>query len=145
MASYPVRESIRQVDDNTWLIGNHLLLSHTTTLTNCTWQDGNRGGYTITNAPDPLPESHLLSDTSPKIRLIYEAGDVSAVFTIGPDVFCKVRVLDIPDVTREHVTLEWLHQRRWSFAIPNVLYHAEHDGRYYIILSKVPGETADRV
>lgn len=73
-------------------------------------------------------QSRPLSDTS-DIKLVYGAGGgVSAVFSIG-DAFCKVRILDVPDVTREHVTLAWLHQLTWSFAIPDVFHHAEYDGR----------------
>ena len=140
MADRPVKESIREIDDNSWLIGNRILLSRTSRL-ECTWGDGNGGGYSISDAPLPLPESRPLSDTG-DIKLVYNAGDVSAVFSIG-DAFCKVRILDIPEVTREHVTLAWLHQRTWSFAIPRVIHHAEYDGRYYIMLSRVPGVTID--
>ncbi len=54
---------------------------------------------------------------------------------------CKVKILD-PDATREHVTLQNLHAKRHlSFAIPCIYYHAEHSGRYYIILSRLPGKT----
>uniref|UniRef100_A0A1Y1MTU9 Aminoglycoside phosphotransferase domain-containing protein n=1 Tax=Photinus pyralis TaxID=7054 RepID=A0A1Y1MTU9_PHOPY len=140
MADRPVRESIREIDDNSWLIGNKILLSRCA-LSDCTWRDGKSGGFTVSEAPLPLPETRPLSDTS-DIKIIYDAGGVSAVFSIG-DAFCKVRILDVPDVTREHVTLAWLQQRPWSFAIPDVLYHAEYDGRYYIVLSRVPGETID--
>ncbi|KAF9768340.1 hypothetical protein IL306_014374 [Fusarium sp. DS 682] len=140
MADRPVRESIREIDDNSWLIGNKILLSRAS-LSECTWGDGNDGGYSISVAPLPLPESRPLSDTS-DIKLVYDARGASAVFSIG-DAFCKVRILDVPDVTREHVTLAWLHQRTWTFAIPDVFHHAEYDGRYYIVLSRIPGETID--
>lgn len=44
--------------------------------------------------------------------------------------------------TREHVTLDYLHNKRTlSFAIPDVYYHAEYDGRYHIILSELSGQT----
>src|SRR5690606_10189733 len=103
-----------------------------------TWGDGAGGSYSVSEAPHPLPETRPLSETS-DIEKVYDAGDMSAVFKIG-EAFCKVRDLDIPGVTREHVTLAWLHERTWSFSIPDVLYHPEHDGRYYIFLSRVPGE-----
>ncbi|KAH7302883.1 kinase-like domain-containing protein [Stachybotrys elegans] len=140
MAARPVRESIQEIDDNSWLIGNKVLLSRAP-LSQCTWEDGNGGGYLISDATIPLPETRPLSDAS-DIKLVYDAGGVSAVFIVG-EAFCKVRVLDVPRVTREHVTLEWLHRRTWSFAIPKVLHYTEHDGRYYIILSRVPGQTLD--
>jgi aminoglycoside phosphotransferase len=72
--------------------------------------------------------------------MVHDAGGVSAVWAIG-DAFCKVKILD-PNATREHVTLNYLHERRpLSFAIPEVHYHAEHDGRYYLILSRLVGQT----
>lgn len=72
MADRPVRESIREIDGNSWLIGNKLLLSRAS-LSECTWGDGNGGGYSISDAPLPLPESRPLSDTS-DIKLVYDAG-----------------------------------------------------------------------
>lgn len=97
----------------------------------------------ISDAPLPLPDSRPLSHTR-DIKLVHHAGGVSAVFSIG-DALCKIRILDVPHATREHVTLAWLHQRTWSFAIPDVFHHSEHDGRYYIILSRVSGETLDHL
>ena len=71
--------------------------------------------------------------------MVYNAGGVSTVWSVG-DAFCKVKILD-PCATREHVTLNYLYNKRLSFATPNVHYHAEHDGRYYIILSRLTGQT----
>ncbi|KAH6881130.1 hypothetical protein B0T10DRAFT_494862 [Thelonectria olida] len=73
MADRPVRESIREIDGNSWLIGNKLLLSRAS-LSECTWGDGNGGGYSISDAPLPLPESRPLSDTS-DIKLVYDGND----------------------------------------------------------------------
>jgi hypothetical protein len=43
--------------------------------------------------------------------------------------------------TREHVTLQALHQRNVTFAIPEVLYHGEWEGRYYILTTEVSGQS----
>ncbi|MCJ1345568.1 hypothetical protein MMC31_003775 [Peltigera leucophlebia] len=52
------------------------------------------------------------------------------------DAFFKVKILD-PATTREH---DYLHNKcLLSFSIPNVHYHAEFDGRYYIFLSRLTG------
>lgn len=73
--------------------------------------------------------------------MVHDASGESAVWSIG-EAFCKVKVLD-SGATREHVTLCYLHNKRpLSFAIPDVHYHAEYDGRYYIILSSLTGQTA---
>jgi serine/threonine protein kinase len=140
MTDHSVRESIREIDDDTWLIGERLLLSRASAADG-TWGDENGGGYLLSDAPLPLPKTRPLSDNR-DIKLIHDAGDVSAVFRIG-EAYCKVRVLDVPDATREHITLAWVHQQTWSFSVPEVLHHAEFDGRYYIILSRIPGFTID--
>ncbi|KFH46574.1 hypothetical protein ACRE_026670 [Hapsidospora chrysogenum ATCC 11550] len=60
------------------------------------------------------PTHYRRPDLCPRradIKKVYDAGDMSAVFKIG-EAFCKVRHLDIPGVTREHVTLAWLHERK---------------------------------
>ena len=66
--------------------------------------------------------------------------DGAGSFYVISDAFCKVKIL-LPSATREHVTLKYLSDKRLSFATPKVHYHAEHDGRYYIILSRLPGQT----
>ena len=45
----------------------------------------------------------------------------------------------------EHVTLEQARRQQWSFPIPNVLFRDEWDGRYYIIVSRIEGETVAKV
>ena len=61
------------------------------------------------------------------MKLAYSAGYTSAIFQIG-EFFCKVKSLRVPEATREHTTLEWLHRRSWSFSLPNVIHHTEHAG-----------------
>jgi aminoglycoside phosphotransferase len=140
----PVNQSIQEINDHAWVIGDRILLSRTDSpCADYTWRDDGHGSfYIIADAPSPLPPSRrpLSATTKPAFNMVYDAGEKSAVWSIG-DAFCKVKILD-PDTTREHVTLNYLHHKRpLSFAIPKVHYHAEYDGRYYIILSKLPGLT----
>ncbi|OAR02686.1 hypothetical protein LLEC1_00700 [Akanthomyces lecanii] len=137
MEATPVRESVREIDENSWLIGGKLVLARAQPRES-TWR------YNITNAPATLPESRPLSGLG-DVKLIHDVGGVSAVFAIGDVAFCKVRSIDIPSATREHTTLAWLHERNWSFAIPNTLHHAEFDNRYYIVLDRVLGSTLDSI
>ena len=47
-----------------------------------------------------------------------------------------------PGATREHVTIEHLHSRGpFSFSVPEVHHHSEAGGRYYLVLSQIPGQT----
>lgn len=136
----PVNESIWEINENSWVIGDRILLSRQRSpSSNFTWSDGNGSFYFISKAPYPLPPSRPMPATT-HIRMVYDAGGMSAVWSIG-DAFLKVKILD-PATTREHVTLDYLHKKRpLSFAIPDVHYHAEFDGRYYILLSRLTGQT----
>lgn len=136
----PVNESIQEINDNSWVIGNKLLLSRRLSpLSDCAWSDGYGAFYDISEPVHPLPPSRPLSART-EIRKVYDAGGVSAVWCIG-DAFCKVKVLN-PNATREHVTLGYLHNKpSLSFATPTVHYHTEYDGRYYIVLSRLAGQT----
>ncbi|KAI3552336.1 hypothetical protein CSPX01_00085 [Colletotrichum filicis] len=141
-ARFPVKNSIREIDCNTWSVGERLLLSRTPTApADRWWSDGCGSFYSISELAGTPPPSRPLSTLSSNfVRLIYEAGDSSAVWAIG-DAFLKIKSFDHPETTREHVTLAAVHAMRRSFTIPNVLFHDEWAGRRYLVLSKIPGCT----
>lgn len=136
----PIIESIQEIDENSWIIGDRILLvRQCTPSSDFTWKDGKGLFYSIFEASHPLPPTRQLTVTT-HIRMVYDAGGVSGVWSIG-DAFFKVKKLD-PGATREHTTLDYLHNKGpFSFAIPDVHYHAEYDGRYYIVLSRLTGHT----
>ncbi|KAK8073368.1 protein kinase-like protein [Apiospora phragmitis] len=145
---HPVQQLVQMIDDNSWIIGDHLLLTRQLSNKNylCSWSDGNGSFYALSDAPWPLPPSRPLSPTSP-IQRIHEAGECAAVWRAG-DAFLKVRDLDEFELrsTREHVTLAALHKRSdLSFTIPECLYYALWGLRYFMVPSKVPGELLDEV
>lgn len=136
-----MQSSIVEINNDTWLVGGRLVLSrgsHGRGL----WEDSDNGCFTIDTATHPLPATTPLSQDSP-IKLIHDVGDVSAVFSIGNSALCKVKLIDIPNATREHVTLAWLSEREWSFRYPTVFSHAEWDSRYYIFIGRVKGSSMD--
>lgn len=142
----PIYESIRQVDPTTYLIGAHLLLHlHTHRPTSdAFWPTGPDTFYALSPAPYPPPPSSTLPTSAP-ITLVHTAGRRSAVFSLG-EAFVKVKVPDA-GATREHVTLAWLRERagELGFVVPEVHHHAEHEGRYYLFMGKIEGETLDAV
>ena len=106
------------------------------------WSDGKGSFYVISEAPSHYRNFDHCTHY-PHEKKVYDAGGGSPVWSIG-DAFCKVKIID-PSATREHVTLDYLCNRRpLSFATPDVYYHAEYDGRYYIILSKLTGQTLSK-
>ncbi|KAK2051048.1 hypothetical protein LY76DRAFT_529292 [Colletotrichum caudatum] len=141
-ARRPVNSSIREIDSQTWLIGDRLLLSRSSAASpRCLWSDGCGSFYRISEVTEAPPVLQSLSTPSLElIRLVYDAGDSSAVWAIG-NAFLKIKISNQPRTTREHVTLAGVKAMKPSFSIPDVLYHGEWDGRQYLILSKVPGMT----
>ena len=136
-----VTESIQEINNNSWLVGDRILLSRRCSPSpGSKWSDGKGSLIVISEAPYPLPPCRSLPATI-HIQKIYDAGGVPAVCSIG-DGFCKVTILD-PHAKREHVTLDYLHNKSPLSlqATPDVYYHAEHDGRYYIMLSRLTGQT----
>jgi hypothetical protein len=138
-----INQSLKQVDSNTWLIGSLLLSRLPNYLENATWNDhGDNSSYTLTAAPAP---QHLttLAPNSPLISLVYEAGDFSAVWSIGNYAFCKVKYIE-EGVTPESVTLNFVQDQHPSFDTPKVIHHAFDRERSYLFLERLPGRTLDK-
>ncbi|KAJ5648945.1 uncharacterized protein N7484_002668 [Penicillium longicatenatum] len=137
----PVRESISQVDADTWLIGPLLLHRSKGPCDTSTWYDrDDTASYTVTTAPTPRPASVPLPADDPNIKLVYDAGDCSAVWSIGHSAFCKVK-LSVPGTTAEATTLDFVRRQQPSFNIPTILHKTEYEDRYYLFLRRVPGRT----
>lgn len=142
---YHIRNSLRQVDSNTWLIGSFLLQRSSTPSDKATWVDEiDNSSYTVTEAP----ASHHLTASEPNntyVSVVHEAGDASIVWAIGSSAICKIRYIE-EDVTPESVTLNFVQSRQPSFDTPKVLFHAfEKDSSCsYLFLKRLPGQTLDK-
>jgi hypothetical protein len=141
----PPRESIAQVDGdaNTWLIGPLQLHCRKGSSGTFTWYDEDDNlSYTLTDAPDPLPPTVPLDD--PRFKLVYDAGDSSAVWSVGNSAFCKVKLCR-QGVTSEAATLKFVqklvYEQQPDFKIPKVLHQTEHNDRSYLFLTRVQGRT----
>lgn len=90
-----VRDSVKQLDETSWLIGSKHILRHlggSRKEQDCLWENTSNGSsYTLSAAPVPLPEAGPL-DPHGYARQIHDAGDVSAVFSFGDALIIKVRV-----------------------------------------------------
>ncbi|KAK2591452.1 hypothetical protein QQS21_010861 [Conoideocrella luteorostrata] len=136
-----VRDSVKQIRENLWLIGDKAILHRSPAFVpEFSWKASDGSYYTISDVSVPAPSAGALPPDS-IIRQVHDAGDASAVWSLG-DAFLKVKLLqDRTGATRERVTLEWLAKRKLSFRVPRVLYHAQGDDRSYLIVSHIPGET----
>lgn len=140
-----VRDSIRPISAQSWIVGDRLLLSR-------------EAGKSPGNIPiDGTDFSYAFREVNtalqpqqPEVQvpfpLVYDAGDVHAVWQIG-DSFLKIVVPSSPHTTREHTALDTIRDMRLDLgvAIPEVLFHGEWGGRYYLIVTKMHGETLDRL
>jgi hypothetical protein len=139
-----VNESIRAVNDKSWVIGGQLLLSHQPSPSlpaQVSWSDGRGGFFVLSDAPSPFPQLQPHPPDSAGRPLVYAAGDQSAVWSAG-EAFIKIHDLRHLESTREHVTLEFLKAKQpLGFGVPEVLYQGEWIDRYYLIVSRVPGTT----
>ncbi|KAJ5922829.1 hypothetical protein N7516_010532 [Penicillium verrucosum] len=135
------KESIKQVDENTWLIGSLILHSSSGRSDTSSWYDSTDNiSYTLTNAPAPPPPAVPLLANTPKISLVYQAGNSSAVWSIGTSAFCKVK-LRVEGATSEAATLAFVQEQKPYFKTPTILHQAEDNNRSYLFLGRVPGRT----
>lgn len=105
------------------------------------WSDGKGGLFVLSIAPISLPDSRSLPEDSAELPRIHAAGDQSAVWRAG-EAFIEAHDIRWPNATREHVTFEFLKTKvPPDFGFPEVFYHGEYDGRYYLVITRVSGRT----
>ena len=142
-----INKSLKQVDDSTWMMARFILRRSTTNSDEAMWIDsGDNSAWSLMEAPES--KLSIVSDpsrTSPYIKLIHEAGDMSAVWAIGNDVICKVR-FTYPNVTHESTILDFVSEKKPStFKVPEVLRQIFTDDRNFLLIKRLPGQTLDSV
>lgn len=71
MAANPVNQSVRGIDQDSWLLGDRFILSKTDSpVSDMSQGAGNGSIYNLTIATEPLPQSRALAETShiPKVH-----------------------------------------------------------------------------
>jgi Choline/ethanolamine kinase len=137
-----INQSLKQIDLSTWLIGQFVLRRLPYLSDTATWNDhSDNSSYVVSEAALPLPPVTTSLDST-YIKLVHEAGDLSAVWSIGGDAFCKVRYIE-KGVTLESETLDFVQRQNPSFQTPKVLYHVLEDDKSYLFLRRLPGRILD--
>lgn len=97
-----VRDSIRPISAHSWVVGDRLLLSREAGKPPGNIPgDGTDFSYAFRKVDTALqPQQPAVQVPFP---LVYDAGDVHAVWQIG-DSFLKIVVPSSPHTTREHIT-----------------------------------------
>lgn len=150
LAQPHLNDSIREVDEKSWLIANTLLLTRSSSpppdkvpTDRACRSDSNGGHFALSSAPEPLPDSRSLTEDSSSISRVHAVDNQAAVWRAG-EAFIKAHHMDHPHVTREHVTLQFLKdQQPQGFDYPNVLNHFETGSQYFLVVSRVPGQLLD--
>ena len=151
-----INKSLKQIDSETWLISGLVLhrSPYPSDVATCnddsdnpsdvvTWNDdSDKSSYTLTEAPTPLLSATTPPD-SPYIKLIYEAGDARAIWSIGNSVMCKA-TYTTKGTTPESVTLNFVRDQQPStFETPKVLHHAFASDRSFLFYQRLPGRTLE--
>ncbi|KFY03026.1 hypothetical protein V490_00320 [Pseudogymnoascus sp. VKM F-3557] len=134
----PVNESIQEINDNSWLLGDKILLSRERLpSSNFTWSDGKGSFHAISEAPYPPPPSRPLSDTA-NIRMVYDAGGVSAS---GLSARLSAKSKSWTLVLYENTLLCAISTISVLEALQSRTFTTTQNTRYYIILSSLTGQT----
>lgn len=136
-----INQSLKQANNDLWIIGKFTLRRLAHQRESATWNDSDGSSWIIAEEKATLPIPTSQVDT-PYIKLIHEAGDASAVWSIGNCAICKVRYW-LKETTQESVTLDFVREKERSFDVPKVLHHAFDDDRSYLFLERLPGRTLD--
>ena len=138
---HPASSLFRPIPRDTTLRDSNLVLHRSPCLSDvATWNDdGDNSSYTLTEAPTPLPSATKPPD-SPYIKLVYEAGDCCAIWSIGNKVSCKARYTR-KGVTPESATINFVRDQQPSFETPKVLHHAFSGDRSFLFLQSIPGRS----
>ncbi|KAF1984262.1 hypothetical protein K402DRAFT_381476 [Aulographum hederae CBS 113979] len=137
-----INESLKQVDASNWVLGSWILQRLPCPSDSATWNDPADGSsYTVTEMTTPPLQTQPVD--SPHIKLVYEAGDFSAVWSIGSNAFFKAKYM-VPGATLESTTLEYVQKQHLScFKIPKVLFHTPSGDRSFLFVERIPGRTLD--
>jgi hypothetical protein len=137
-----INNSLRQIDSDSWLVGNLVLRRLPYTSASATWNDErDQSSYTLDKAPIPHPHTTPLVDNQ-YIEIVHEAGDASVVWAIGNNVLCKAKCVE-EGATPEPVTLQFVQGQQPSFSTPEILFYTVHKGISFLFLQRLPGRTLD--
>ncbi|KAI3326669.1 kinase-like domain-containing protein [Xylariaceae sp. AK1471] len=136
----PVRDSVKQINDISWLIGSKHILRHIQGPYAGKYLQKNSDGscYTLSDAPATLPDAGPIPQTS-HVRQVHDAGDASAVFSFGDKLILKVKLISEGGRPQEHETLAFLAKQQLSFKIPTVVFHIAEGDRIYLFEPHMPG------
>jgi len=142
----PIIESVKQIDENSWLFGDVIIERKQHAPANHVFKD-DMFYYTVTGAPDERPATQDLPDLGPVHPVQHIPGKVAA-WSLGGVMLRVVyhETYEQGRLTLETTTLKWIQERGFGFATPQILHSHERFDRSFTIRILLPGQlTGQRV
>ena len=137
-----LKKSIKQISQNSWLIGSMVCEKTNTKRPDnaiAAWEE-DQYTYILRTPKDneiAFPPMTELSDT---MKIVHEGGSLSVVWTIGRQVFCKVKS-HIPNQESEANTIHFVQKVAPQISTPDVIHPwTEHD-RSFLLIKRIQGST----
>ena len=140
----PIDQSVRQIGPSRWYIGS-LVCERVNTMQYAdavaAWKEDDCT-YILRKAKDDevAPLATFADSSSDDIRLVHTGGTMSAVWTIGRGVFCKVKSWD-PEMESEDKTIAFVKKIAPQISTPDVIHAWIERDRSFLILRRIEGST----
>ncbi|KAB8222918.1 hypothetical protein BDV33DRAFT_168107 [Aspergillus novoparasiticus] len=117
-----LNESIWEVNGNSWLFSNTLLLTRSsstppdkTPTDRACWSDSNGGHFALSTAPKHLPDSKPLTEGSSPVSRVHAVDNQAAVWRAG-EAFIRAHHMDYPHVTLQFLKITYVckHLAAWK-------------------------------
>ena len=137
-----LKESIKQISQSSWLIGSMVCERTNTKRPDnviAAWEE-DQHTYILRTPKDNEIASPPLTELSDTMKIVHEGGTLSVVWTIGRQVFCKVKI-HIPNQESEANTIHFVQKVAPQIPTPDVIHTwTEHD-RSFLLLKRIQGST----
>ena len=137
-----LKESIKQISQNSWLIGS-MVCERTNTKPPddaiAAWEE-DQYAYILRTPKDNEIASPPLIELSDTMKIVHEGGTESVVWTIGRQAFCKVKI-HIANQESEANTIHFVQKVAPQISTPDVIHTWTERDRSFLLLKRIQGST----
>ena len=137
-----LKESVKQISQNSWLIGSMVCERTITERPDnviAAWEE-DQHTYILRTPKDNEIASPPLTELSDTVKIVHEGGSLSVVWTIGRQVFCKVKI-HIPSQESEANTIHFVQKVAPQISTPDVIHTWTENDRSFLLVKRIPGST----
>jgi len=138
----PIGASVHRLTSDLWILGSSRVCERVTTLnpsnTIISWEDHD-GTFCLREL---VEEDLLFAEDGLDMGLVHKGGTSAAVWSIGPNAFCKVKAWR-EGLEAESDTIEFVRKNVPSIPLPEIIFSwVDHKwNRSFLILKRVSGQT----